>query len=260
MANNTRTHADWIGADLYDSNGDKIGTIENIYLDDQSGQPEWLTVSTGWFGTSTQFVPIAGTTAHDDGVKVPYSTDHIKDAPSVDADEHLDAGEERRLYDHYEMSYDAADHGSAYGGRERADEGYEYADTHDRGTGTGDAEVTLSEEQLAVDKTEREAGRVRLRKYTVSEDVNVTVPVKKQVARIVREPAAGTAPSSITDDEEVEEVVLSEEEIAVDKQVVAKENVRIETDTVTDEETVSDTVRKERIDVEGDVEGRTGKS
>ena len=248
----TSTYEAWIGADVYDSAGDKIGSIDQIYLDDKSGQPEWLTVSTGWFGTSTQFVPIAGSSRHDEGLKVPYTTDHVKDAPAVDADQHLDADEERRLYVHYGFDHDTDDHEVAYGGRERADEGYEYADTRS----TGDANVTLSEEQLAVDKVQREAGAVRLRKYVVTEDVNVTVPVKKQVARIVRTDATGTTPGAIADGDVVEEVTLKEEEVVVDKNVVAKENVGIETETVTEQREVSDTVRKEQVEIDGEVDGK----
>jgi len=247
---NSKSYDNWIGADLHDQTGDKIGSIDQIYLDDASGQPEWLTVSTGWFGTSTQFVPIAGTTTHDDGIKVPYTSDHIKGAPSVDADNHLDADEERRLYAHYGLQADAADHETTYGGRERADEGYDYNTAAATGV---DGEVTLSEEQLEVDKVVRDAGAVRLRKYVVEEDVNVTVPVKKQVARIVRTPATGTAPGTIAEGDVVEEVGLSKEEVIVDKNVVAKETVGIETETVTEQRDVEGTVRKERVEVEGEV-------
>ena len=241
---NANSYESWIGADVYDSADDKIGSIDQIFLDDRSGQPEWLTVSTGWFGTSTQFVPIAGSTAAQGGLKVPYTTDHIKDAPSVDADQHLDSAEEQKLYTHYGIGYDVTDHEAAYGGKERADEGFDYNAT--------DASVTLSEEQLAVDKVEREAGAVRLRKYVVTEDVNVTVPVKKQVARIVRTPATGTG--AITDGDVVEDVVLKQEEVVVDKNVVAKEDVAIETETVTEQRQVSDSVRREEVEVEGEVD------
>jgi hypothetical protein len=66
-------------------------------------------------------------TAHEDGFRTEYTKDQIKDAPRIDTDqEHLDATEERRLYDHYGMNYDATDHESTYGGRARADEGYDY--------------------------------------------------------------------------------------------------------------------------------------
>jgi len=248
MTKTTKTgnYQDWIGADVYDSTGDKIGSIDQLYLDDKSGQPEWLTVSTGWFGASTQFVPISGSSVHDDGLKVPYTTDHIKDAPSVDADQHLDADQELKLYGHYDLDYKATDHEKTYGGRERPDEGYDY--------NASDAEVTLSEEQLEVDKVQQTAGVVRLRKYVVEEDVNITVPVKRQVARIVRTPATGTAPGAISADDVVEEITLQKEEVVVDKKVVPMENVAIETETVTDQRQVSDTVRREEVEVDGAVE------
>jgi uncharacterized protein (TIGR02271 family) len=255
MANPTKTrYEDWLGTTVYDSTGDKLGDITDVYYDDTTGQPEWMTVSTGWFGTSEQFVPIAGTKQHEEGFRTEYTKDQIKDAPSIDTDQdHLDAAEERRLYEHYHLNYDARDHESVYGGRDRADDGYAYSDQrsrHDSDAHADTPSVTRSEEQLAVDRRQRESGRVRLHKYVVTEDVDVKVPVKRQVARIVREPASGTG--SIGDESD-EEIVLSEEEVTVDKQVVAKEKVGVETDTVTGEETVHETVRKEKVDVDGDV-------
>jgi len=251
MAQANPTHVDWLDTTVYDSTGDKIGDISDIYFDDTTGQPEWLTVSTGWFGTRKQFVPIAGSIHIDDGLRVSYTTDHIKDAPSIDTDqEHLDASEERRLYDHYGLNYDATDHEAAYGGRERADEGYDYSDTREAHAVVDQASVTRSEEQLEIDKVAREAGRVRLHKYVVTEDVEVTVPVKRQVARIVRTAATGAA---VIGDDTVEEIVLAEEQIVVDKKVVAKETVSIETDIVVDDRVVAETLRKERVEVDGDI-------
>lgn len=257
MANPTKTrYEDWIGTTVYDSTGDKLGDITDVYYDDITGQPEWMTVSTGWFGTSEHFVPISGTRQHEDGFRTEYTKDQIKDAPRIDTDQdHLDATEERRLYDHYGLDYDAADHETAYGGRERADEGYDYTDQraqHDSATHADT--VTRSEEELTVDKRQRESGRVRLHKYVVTEDVDMKVPVRRQVARIVREPATGTGTGTGSFGEESdEEIVLAEEEVHVDKQVVPKEKVGVETDTVTSQETVRDTIRKEKVDVEGDV-------
>jgi len=243
MNTHTSTHADWIGTSVYDLTGTKIGDITDVYLDDASGQPEWMTVSTGWFGTKEQFVPIAGTSRHEDGLKIEHSEDTVKEAPSIDTDQdHLEPDEERRLYAHYGFDYDTTDHAKAYGGRERADDGFTYDSR---------AEVTLAEEQLAVDKVATEAGRVRLRKYVVTEDVDLTVPVKKQIARIVRTPATGAGVGAIDEAEVVEEVVLAEEHVIVDKDVVARETVAIETDVVTETETVSETVRKERVDIDG---------
>lgn len=252
----TNTYESWIGAPVYDENNDKFGDITNIYLDDRSGQPEWITVDPG-ATSGEKFVPIAGSKRMDDGLAVAYSESLIRDAPGIDSDmAHLDADEERRLYEHYSLDYDADDHEKVYGGRERADEGYEYAhdDDYDRDVDvdtTRDGSVTLSEEELDVQKREHEAGRVRLQKYVVTEDVNMTVPVRKQVARVVREPIAGREAGTIDADGDSEEIVLSEEEVTVTKDVVAKERVGLDVDTVTEQETVSGEVRKERVEVEG---------
>ena len=120
--------------------------------------------------------------------------------------------------------------------------------------------MTLSEEELRVGKTEREAGRVRLKKYVVEDEVTQTVPVRREEVRVEREPITdanrGDAVDGPAISEEEHEVVLHAEEAVVDKQAVPKERVRLETDVTTDEETVSDTVRKERIDVDGDTERR----
>ena len=255
-----RTHANWIGRTVFDPQGDKIGDISDIYYDDQTGRPEWMTVSTGWFGSKSQFVPIAGTSARGDDVVVEYGKDLIKDAPAVDVDDaHLSEDEERRLYRHYGFDADAADPEAVYGGRARADEGFDYYDwresDREAATTADTASTTRSEEELSVDKTQRPAGRARLHKYVVTEDVNVTVPVKKQVARLVREPVSGEAGGRIDQRGDTdEEVVLTEEEVQVDKRVVAKERVGLEVDEVTEQRDVNETLRKEQVEVEGDVE------
>ena len=114
--------------------------------------------------------------------------------------------------------------------------------------------MTRSEEELRVGTTEREAGRVRLKKYIVEEEVTKTVPVRREEVRLEREPITDANRGDATDgpaiSEEEHEVVLHEEEVVVDKQAVAKERVRLEKDVTTEDETVSDTVRKERIDVD----------
>ena len=60
----------WRGRTLYDRDGDKIGTIEDIYLDRNSGEPEWVAVKTGLFGSNMSFVPIRDASAHGDDVRV----------------------------------------------------------------------------------------------------------------------------------------------------------------------------------------------
>src|SRR3712207_1327812 len=90
-----------IGQDVYDETGSKIGSASEVYLDDETGQPEWVTVRTGLFGTKESFVPIRNADLTDDGVRVPVSKDRVKDAPKIDTDGHLSPQEEQELYRYY---------------------------------------------------------------------------------------------------------------------------------------------------------------
>jgi sporulation protein YlmC with PRC-barrel domain len=95
----------WRGMTMVDADGDKIGTIEDIYLDRQTGEPEWASVKTGLFGLKSSFVPIRGAeVAGDNQVRVPFQKDQVKDAPKVDADGDLSPEEERQLYEYYGRS------------------------------------------------------------------------------------------------------------------------------------------------------------
>ena len=117
--------------------------------------------------------------------------------------------------------------------------------------------MTRSEEEVSVGTAERESGRARLRKYVVEEEVTKTVPVRREEVRVEREPVtdanAGAALDGPAISEEEHEVVLHEEEPVVEKRAVPKERVRLDKETVTDEQQVSETARKEQIDID---EGR----
>jgi uncharacterized protein (TIGR02271 family) len=234
---------EWRGRDMVDRDGEKIGQLEEIYLDALSGRPEWATVNTGLFGTKQSFVPLAEAEPALGNVVVPYSKEQVKEAPSVDPDGELSPEEEERLYTHY---------GVASSEPEYRAEGYDTS-----GPTTDDA-MTRSEEELRVGTAQRERGRARLRKYVVTEEVEQTVPVKREEVRIEREPITDAnvdeALSGPEISDEEHEVVLHEEEVVVEKRAVPKERVRMTKDTVTEEETVSEEVRKEQIEAEGDVE------
>jgi uncharacterized protein (TIGR02271 family) len=232
------------GQDLVSQDGDKLGTIEEIYLDTDTNQPEWALVTTGLFGTKQSFVPISAVRGEGDGLTVPFDKATVKDAPKVDPDGRLSEREEQELYRHYGLDYG---NGS---GVERGD------DTVGRdATGpTTDDAMTRSEEELHVGKTEREAGRVRLKKYVVEDEVTQTVPVRREEVRVEREPITdanvGDATSGPQISEDEHEVVLHEEEPVAEKRTVPKERVRLDKDVHTEEHEVSDTLRKERIDVD----------
>ena len=238
------TAIDWRGRTLVDESGDKIGTIDEIYLDDVTGQPEWLTVNTGLFGTKSSFVPLAEARADGDDVRVPYAKSQIKDAPGVDADQHLSEDEERELYRYYGVAYGGTDRPATTTGRGVDDRGTVGRDTS--GPTTDDA-MTRSEEELEVGTAQRERGKARLRKHVVTEHVQTTVPVQHEEVRVEREPITDANVDAATDgpaiSEEEHEVTLHEEEVVVGKRAVPKERVRLGTETVTEEETVSDEVR-----------------
>jgi uncharacterized protein (TIGR02271 family) len=264
------TVRDWQGRAMVDRDGAKLGMIDAIYLDDDTGQPEWATVTTGLFGTRTTFVPLAQAQAMGDSVQVPYQKDQVKDAPSMEAEAQLSQDEEAELYRHYGLNYTEArsDSGLPAGTsgqdidpRDRDRDGV-YGHVQDRAVGrdtsgpTTDQAMTRSEEELRVGTRAREAGRVRLRKYVITEQVTRTVPVQREEVRLEREPItdanidAATSGPDISEEEH--EVTLHEETPVVEKRVVPRERVRLDTDTVTDQRQVGEEVRKEQIEVEGD--------
>jgi uncharacterized protein (TIGR02271 family) len=245
----------WQGATMVDRDGGKIGTIESIYVDDQTGEPEWALVNTGLFGTKSSFVPLAQASRSGDQVQVPYEKQLVKDAPRVDPDQHLSEAEEQQLWRHYGLDYD-----SGYT-TDRDDDGvYDRVQAtavgRDTSGPTTDQAMTRSEEELRVGTTQRERGRARLRKYVTTEQVTQTVPVQREEVRVEREPItdanldAATSGPAISEEEH--EVTLREEEVVVDKRAVPKERVRLDTETVTEERQVAEEVRKEQIEVDGD--------
>jgi uncharacterized protein (TIGR02271 family) len=261
-----------IGKDVYDEAGQKIGSAGEVYLDDETGQPEWVTVRTGMFGTKESFVPIRDADLTDDGLRVPVSKDRVKDAPKIDTDGHLSPQEEQELYRYYGMGTgttgrtetnrtagmdldDTSDRGMAAAGMTDTDTNRHGTVGHDTSGPTTDDAMTRSEERMAVGTTTEEAGRARLRKYVVSENVTQTVPVSHEEVRVEREPITdanvGNAMDGPAISEEEHEVTLHAERAVVQKEAVPVERVRLDKTTVTEQEQVSADLRKEEIEVDG---------
>ena len=252
---------DATGSTMVDQTGAKIGRIEQIYLDDDTGRPEFALVNTGQFGTKSTFVPLAQASRQGGDVQVPFDKAQVKDAPKVDADEHLSQEEEADLYRYYGIDYSGAgsDSGLDVGtvdGRPATEGAY----GDDTSGPESDQAMTRSEERLRVGTRQRETGRVRLRKHIVTEQVQVPVTLQREEARLVREPvteanrdAAYAGPDL---SEEEHEVVLREEVPVVDKNVVATERVRLDTVQERSEVQVDEQVRKEQIELDEDVDRR----
>jgi uncharacterized protein (TIGR02271 family) len=255
-----------IGQDVYDESGEKIGSAAEVYLDDETGQPEWVTVRTGLFGTKESFVPIRNADLTDDGVRVPVSKTQVKDAPKIDTDGHLSPQEEQELYRYYGMGAGTdtgiagngrTDTGIAGTGTGRTDTDQNVHGTvgHDTSGPTTDNAMTRSEERLDVGTRSEEVGRARLRKYVVTENVTETVPVTREEVRVEREPITdaniGNAMDGPAISEEEHEVTLHAERAVVEKEAVPVERVRLDKETVTEHETVTEGLRKEEIEVDG---------
>jgi uncharacterized protein (TIGR02271 family) len=253
----------WQGRDLLGSDGEKIGSIKEIYEDVHTGKPEWGLVTSGLFGTRSHFVPLAGAQPQGEAVRVAATKDQVKNAPSIEGEGQLSEDDERRLFEHYNVPYtdegsvtaqgapSSAAHSGANGGDAQSG-----ATGHDTSGPNTDDAMTRSEEELRVGKAAQERGRARLRKYIVTEDVQTTVPVQREEVRVEREPITDANVDQAMDgpelSEEEHEVVLHEEQPVVEKRTVPKERVALRKDTTTEERQVSEQVRKEQIEPEGD--------
>ncbi|GGL65060.1 photosystem reaction center subunit H [Streptomyces fumigatiscleroticus] len=255
---------------VYDGGGNKIGEAKHVYFDDVTGRPEWVSVKTGMFGGNESFVPIAEAVMVENHLEVPYAKDEVKNAPNVDVEGggHLSEAEEHRLFDYY---------GIAWGGVLADDDTDRSAAGWTEGTGTvgaagtaaagttpyreagdrsayGDDAMTRSEERMHIGVERRESGRARLRKYVVTEEVQQTVPLRHQEVRVEREPITeanrGAALSGPEISEAEHEVTLYEERPVVETEAVPVERVRLTTEELTEQETVSGRVRKEHIEAE----------
>ena len=266
--------------EVVDSTGDKVGGVGQVYLSDETGEPTWVTVSTGLFGTKETFVPLNDARIADGVITVPYEKSFIKDAPRVDEDGSISVEEENELYRYYNLGdqatgtagregvadgrrdgVDATMAGAGFaGGEERRTDREDLAgdrrDEHaqDRLRDQDGEGMTLHEERVDVGTERVETGRARLRKHVVTETKNVEVPVTREEVVLEREPVAeGEGHGGrLGDDEQV--VTVSEERPVVEKETVATERVNLGTREVRDTEQVRTEVGHEEVQVDG-VEG-----
>ena len=228
------------GETVYGADGDKIGSIEELFVDEQTGKPEWVGVGTGMLGTKRVLVPVVGMERSDDGFRVPYSKDQVKNTPDIDGDE-ISQETEAQLYSHYGLDYS----------EDRSDTGLPEGGAPTGRASVGEADMTRSEEELSVGKRETTRGRARVHKWVDSEPVEMDVELKQETARVSREPIDQPVSGAQIGEQEVD-VELRGEEAMVQKEAVAKERISVDKDVTTEHERVSDEVRKEQVEIEGD--------
>jgi uncharacterized protein (TIGR02271 family) len=232
------------GNPVYDASGDEIGQVDEIFYDRDSGQPEWLGIGTGFFGTKRVLVPMEGADLREDGFYVPYSKDQVKDSPDIDGDE-IGEETEQGLYAHYGLSQS----------ERRRESGLPEGDRRRQNGPRDKASVTRSEEELEVGKREVEAGQVRLRKWVETEPAEVDVELRRETARVTREAIDEPVNDADIGEEEVK-VPLKAEKAVAQKRTVAKERIGVEKDVETERETIRDELRKERVEIDDSSEGR----
>jgi uncharacterized protein (TIGR02271 family) len=225
-----------------------------------TSQPLWVTITTGMFGTKQSFAPLYGSRSDGGDLQLAVTKDMVTDAPGVEADGHIQDSENEALYTYYSghlggngQDTSAPDQGREYAGDTRQDlSGRDGIQGRDTSGPTTDDAMTRSEERLHVGTEQVQAGRARLRKHIVTENVTQTVPVSHEEVRLEREPVTdanrGAATSGADISEEEHEVTLRAERPVVDKETVPVERVRLGTQTVTEDHEVSETLRKEQID------------
>ncbi|MGJ9374230.1 DUF2382 domain-containing protein [Nesterenkonia sp. CF4.4] len=260
MVNNSFDFDGLEAADVYDSEGAKVGSVGQVYVNEQTRAPEFVTVNLGLFGTKETFIPFSATNYSNGSLRVPFPKSYLKDAPNIDDDGHLSPEEERSIRDYYSTDRGTGRHGvQADGPGAGGDVPRSDAAGRDAKLDTENADNMIAhEERLKVGTEEREAGQVRLHKRVRTEHQNVEVPVQREELVVEREkvdPNSADARSAGTineDGREEETVTLREERPVVEKETVATEKVNVGKRTVQDTETVSGEVRKEEIDVEED--------
>jgi len=239
------------GRKMLGQGGEHLGKIEVLYADREDGEPSFAAIHTGMSGSKSTFVPLSAAEMQGQDVLVPYDKDLVKGAPQVDAEGELSPEEEERLYSHYGVTGGTTTQDTSAGtaDQDAPSEGY------DTSGPTTDGAMTRSEERLQVGTQQVETGRARLRKYIVTENVSTTVPVSREEVVVEREPITegnrGQALDGPDLSEEEHEVVLHTEQPVVTKETVPVERVKLGTQTVTEQQQVQETVRKEQIETEG---------
>jgi len=252
-----------IGATAYGTDGDKLGTVEHFYLDDRTGAPTWVAVTTGLFGTRTSIAPAVEATFDEGGLRVPVTAEAVKSAPRLTGD-HLTPEEETELRRHYGLGGTAVP--TEVGGRHAAatQEIEVPADVPPPAPRETDGAMTRSEERLVVDTERVATTRARLVKYVVTEEVQISVPIRREEIRIEHvpidavdegpgetlvadEPRPGAAGSGLPG-----EIVLHTERPVVTVEVVPTERVRLRTELVQGQETVTEQVQREEVILDQD--------
>ena len=153
---------DLFNATAFDKNGDKLGGVKEVFIDDDTGQPTFVEVGHGLFGMSSSLVPMRGHRLSGDDLQLAFDKDRIKDAPEFDTDNHLTPDDQRNIYDHYGVT--GSEDVERYRGddRRRADDGrYDDRVRDDRGRDDRVADDGVRRDDVRDDRRDDVRGDVR---------------------------------------------------------------------------------------------------
>src|SRR3712207_95888 len=250
----------YAGYTVYDPDGDKIGKVDDLFVD-ENDQPEYLGVKMGLLCTRSTLIPWQMVEVREEESTLIVSADdgHVKDGPTFDDDQDITPEFESEVYSYYGLQQTGAaeDRGSYgdYCGEEETTGAA--AGTTEVGDPEDELRVQRSEEELVAGTREREAGAMRVRKRIRTDRERIEVPTKHEEVSVERVPVEGEATEAQIGEDEVE-IPVTEEEVITSKNAVAKEEVRVRKDVVEDTEVVEENVRREEVDVEDATERGTG--
>ena len=293
----TAVEDDFAGYTVLDNSGEKIGKVDDLFLD-ENDQPEYFGVKMGFLGTKSTLIPadIANIDRERGFVEVSQPKQKVKDGPAFDDDSEITPEYENEVRSYYGISAtngsseQRSGYGSYYGNddgehhdRERGDAGKVGPGMREGDTESGEfrghsaddegvnqthgsdlededeLRVQRSEEELTAGTREREAGRMNVRKRVRTEREQMRVPTRREEVNVERVPVNDrqAAPGEIGEDEVSMPVV--EDEVVVGKQAVVKEEIRVRKDVVNEDQVVEEDVRKEEVDIEDETTGRGGR-
>jgi uncharacterized protein (TIGR02271 family) len=229
------------GVDVVDRRGERLGRVRQVYRD--GAQLGWVGVRGNLFGTEEVLVPLEGAVLEDDVIGVPVTRDRFQAAPRRRPDVPLDDLERQRLRAFW--TDPAVQEPAAV----------EQPEAEPRAAALAEEAgvMTASEERLRIETERVPRTRVRLKKVVVTEQRTVSVPVRHEEYRLIREPITDADPvaDSVIGPAE-QEVVLYEERVVVTTEVVPVERIRLVKEEVVETREVSGSVRRERIELADD--------
>ena len=247
------------GYEVYDQAGEKIGKVDDLFLD-ESDSPEYIGVKMGFLGISSTLIPWEAVRSTDDegrAITIATDKDKAKNGPTFDDDRDITPEFENEVYSYYGLQRSSSTEESGAYESYYAEETTQTAGVADRTdlADEGELRVQRTEEELAAGTREREAGQLKVRKRVRTDREHIEVPTRHEEVSVERVPVEGEATEAEIGEDEVV-VPVTEEEVVVGKRPVVKEEVRIRKDVVEDTEVVEEDVRREEIEVEDETKRR----